>query len=49
MGVEISGTIEDPDGGHSRVSAAGDPYKEAKTALEALIPEGYKLIVIRTL
>ncbi|MET4144326.1 hypothetical protein [Arthrobacter sp. UYCo732] len=46
--MEITGTIEDPDGGHSRVSTHGNTYEEAKAALEALVPEGHKLIVIRT-
>jgi hypothetical protein len=47
--VEITGTIEDPEGGQSRVSASGNTYEEAKAALEAMVPEGHKLIVIRTL
>ncbi|WP_193343082.1 hypothetical protein [Pseudarthrobacter sp. AB1] len=47
--MEITGTIEDADGGHTRVTAQGATYEEAKAALEALVPEGHKLIVIRTL
>ncbi|NSX37183.1 hypothetical protein HTS88_12315 [Pseudarthrobacter oxydans] len=47
--MEITGTVEDPDGGHSRVTAQGSSYEEAKAALDAAVPEGHKLIVIRTL
>ncbi|MBT2555615.1 hypothetical protein [Arthrobacter sp. ISL-5] len=46
--MEITGTVEDPEGGHSRVTAAGASYEEARLALEAMIPEGNRLIVIRT-
>ncbi|WP_181364983.1 hypothetical protein [Arthrobacter sp. HMWF013] len=47
--MEITGTIEAPDGSHDRVTAQGGTYEEAKAALEALVPEGHKLIVVRTL
>ncbi|MET3142520.1 UNVERIFIED_ORG: hypothetical protein ABIB13_002237 [Arthrobacter sp. UYEF2] len=47
--MEITGTIEDSCGVHTRVTALGATYEEAKTALEALVPEGHQLIVIRTL
>lgn len=46
--MEITGTIEDPDGGHERISASGDSYEQAKAALEEAIPEGHRLIAIRT-
>jgi hypothetical protein len=49
VGAWISGTIEAEDGGQSRVSATGGSYEQAKAAWEAMIPEGHKLIVIRTL
>lgn len=47
--MEITGTIEDQDGNYTRVSAAGETYEQAKAALESMIPEGHKLIVIRAL
>lgn len=46
-GVEITGTIEAPDGSHNHVTAQGRTYEEAE--LDAMVPEGHKLIVIRTL
>lgn len=46
--MEISGTLEGPDGGYSHVKAQAATYEEAKTVLEAMVPEGHKLIVIRT-
>jgi hypothetical protein len=48
VGVEITGIIEDPDGGQSRLTAPGNTYEDAKVALKAMVPEGHKLIVIRT-
>lgn len=48
MGVEITGTIEGPDGATDRITAVGNTYEEAKAALEGMVPEGFKLIVIRT-
>jgi hypothetical protein len=46
--VEITGTIEAPDGRTDHIIAQGASYEEAKVALEAAVPEGTKLIVIRT-
>lgn len=48
MEVEITGTIEAPDGSYAHANAVGDTYEDAKAALEAMVPEGHKLIVIRT-
>ncbi len=36
------------DGSTDHISAQGDSYENAKAALEAAIPEGTKLIAIRT-
>jgi hypothetical protein len=47
--VEITGTIEGPDGALERISVQANSYEEAKAALEAAVPEGRRLIVIRTL
>lgn len=47
--MEITGTVEDPDGGQNRITAEGGNYEEARAALDAKIPEGHRLIVIRTL
>ena len=46
--MEITGTIQMPDGSTDHISAQGDTYEDAKAALEAALPEGTKLIVIRT-
>ena len=46
--MEITGTIEAPDGTQDRITVQGSSYEEAKAALEAAVPEGHKLIVIRT-
>jgi hypothetical protein len=46
--VEITGTIQMPDGSTDHISAHGDTYQDAKATLEAALPEGTKLIVIRT-
>lgn len=48
MGVEIAGTIEGPDGSYSHVNAQAETYEDAKAALGTMVPEGHKLIVIRT-
>ena len=45
----MTGTIEDPNGAQDRVTVQGSSYEEAKAALEAAVPDGHKLIVIRTL
>lgn len=45
--MEIAGT-QAPDGTYDHLSAQGGSYEEAKGALHARIPEGYKLVVIRT-
>ncbi len=36
------------DGSTDHITAQGDNYENAKAALEAAIPEGTKLIAIRT-
>ena len=36
------------DGSTDRITAQGDSYEAAKDALEAAIPDGTKLIAIRT-
>lgn len=36
-----------PDGSTDRLTAQGNTYEEAKAALEAAIPEGTTLMVIR--
>jgi hypothetical protein len=46
--VKITGTIEEPSGAHVRVDAEGATYEQARQALDALVPEGQKLIAIRT-
>jgi hypothetical protein len=46
--VEITGTIQAPDGGYERVSVQGATYEGAREALNEKIPEGHKLLVIRT-
>lgn len=46
--MEITGTIQAPDGSYDHLSVQGESYEEAKEALHARIPEGYKLVVIRT-
>jgi hypothetical protein len=46
--VEITGTIEAPDGNHQRVSAEGNTYEEAREALTGKIPEGHKLLAMLT-
>ncbi|MET3176045.1 UNVERIFIED_ORG: hypothetical protein ABIB52_003918 [Arthrobacter sp. UYCu721] len=46
--MEITGTIQMADGSTDRITVQGDNYENAKAALEAAIPEGTKLIAIRT-
>jgi hypothetical protein len=46
--VEITGTIQAPDGSYERVSVQGASYEDAREALNEKIPEGHKLLVIRT-
>jgi hypothetical protein len=46
--VKITGTIEDPSGAHERIDAEGATYEQARQALDAKVPEGHKLIAIRT-
>ena len=46
--VKITGTIEDPSGEHERIDAEGATYEQARQALAAKVPEGHKLIAIRT-
>ena len=44
----IIGTIQRADGGTDHVTVPADTYDNAKAALEAAIPDGTKLIAIRT-
>jgi hypothetical protein len=46
--VEITGTIQSTDGNIDHITAHGEDYDTTKAALEAAIPEGTKLITIRT-
>jgi hypothetical protein len=46
--VKITGTIEDPSGAHERVDAEEATYEQARQALDTMVPEGHKLIAIRT-
>ncbi|MEV7135856.1 hypothetical protein AB0N24_23600 [Arthrobacter sp. NPDC093128] len=46
--MKITGTIEDPSGAHGRMDAEGATYEQARQALDAKVPEGHKLIAIRT-
>lgn len=46
--MKITGTVEDPSGAHERVDAEGTTYEQARQALDAMVPEGHKLIAIRT-
>jgi hypothetical protein len=46
--VEITGTIQMPDGTTDHITTQGSTYEEAKAAMETAVPEGTKLIVIRT-
>ncbi|MGO4188560.1 hypothetical protein [Pseudarthrobacter sp. TAF60_1] len=46
--MEVTGTIQSTDGSIDHITAHGKDYETAKAALEAAIPEGTKLITIRT-
>jgi hypothetical protein len=46
--VELIGTIQMADGSIDYVTVQGEGYDNAKAALEAALPEGTKLIAIRT-
>jgi hypothetical protein len=46
--VEITGTIQAPDGSFERVSVQGATYEDARKVLNEKIPEGHKLLAIRT-
>lgn len=46
--MEITGTIQAPDGSYDHLSVQGESYEDARESLSARIPEGYKLVVIRT-
>jgi hypothetical protein len=46
--VEITGTIQAPDGSHERVTVQGETYESAREDLNGKIPEGHKLLAIRT-
>jgi hypothetical protein len=46
--VKITGTLEDPTGAHDRIDAEGATYEQARQALDTMVPEGHKLIAIRT-
>lgn len=46
--MQITGTIQMPDGSTDHITAQGDTTEDAKAALEAALPDGTKLIVIRS-
>ena len=46
--MELIGTIPRADGSIDHVTVRADSYDKAKAALEAAIPDGMKLIAIRT-
>jgi hypothetical protein len=46
--VEITGTIQSPDGSFERVSAQAATYEDARDLLHEKVPEGHKLLAIRT-
>jgi hypothetical protein len=46
--VEITGTLQSADGSIDHITAYGDSYDTANSALEAALPEGTKLLAIRT-
>lgn len=48
MGVKVTLTVQAGNGELSHLDAEGETYETAKTAAEALIPEGSKAIAIRT-
>lgn len=46
--MEFTGAIEAPNGSYERVSVQGNTYEESCEALTTSIPEGHKLLAIRT-
>ena len=46
--MEITGTIQAPDGSYEHISVQGATYEDAREALTEKIPEGHQLLVIRT-
>ncbi len=46
--MEITGTLQIADGSIDHITVHGDSYDNAKTPLKAALPEGTKLITIRT-
>lgn len=46
--MELTGTVEASDGSQSRITATGEDYTAAHGVLLKQIPEGHRLIVIRT-
>lgn len=46
--MELIGTIQRADGSIDYITVQADAYDNAKAALEAAIPDGTKLIAIRT-
>lgn len=44
----LTGTISTADNQRDHISAEGNTYDEARAALDALLTEGQRLIVIRT-
>jgi hypothetical protein len=46
--VEITGTIQAPDGSFECVSVQGATYEDAREILNEKFPEGHKLLAIRT-
>ncbi|WP_211882363.1 hypothetical protein [Pseudarthrobacter albicanus] len=46
--MEITGTIQAPDGSYESVSVQGTTHEDAREALTKKIPEGHKLLAIRT-
>lgn len=46
--MELIGTIKLPDGSTEHLTVQGDTYEDAKKMLGDSVPEGTKLIVIRT-
>jgi hypothetical protein len=46
--VKVILTVEAHDGQLSRIDAEDETYERAKTAAEAMVPEGAKAIAIRT-
>ena len=44
----VTGTVSTSDGTFDYLSAEGETYEEARAALDALLAEDQKLLVIRT-